>query len=374
MIPNCGPWITDFEKDIVNKAMSDWYDKPYYYCELFEAEFAKYHNRKYALMTPNCTSAIHLLLAGLGISDNDEVIVPECTWIASAAPLFYQRAKPVFCDIDADDWCLSPQSAEAAITPKTKAIIAVGLFGNMAKMDELQEIAKKHNLYLIEDAAESLGSKYKGIRAGKFGIGSVFSFHRTKTLTTGEGGMLLLDDDELFEKCKILRDHGRKMGDPAYFNREIGFKYMPNNILAALGYAQFLRLDELVSKKHWILEEYRNLLADVDGLQFNAEPEHIYNSAWITSMVVDSKYGLEKNELIDKLIAKGIGARPFFYPLSSIPAIVKAGYDTELHKKKNPNSYDISNRGLNLPSPLNMTQEEIIFAVNAIKDILKERI
>jgi len=373
VIPNCGPWITDLEKDIVNKAMSDWYDKPYYYCELFEAEFAKYHNRKYALMTPNCTSAIHLLLAGLGISVDDEVIVPECTWIASAAPVFYQRAKPVFCDIDTDDWCLSPQSVEDAITPKTKAIIAVGLFGNMPKMDELLGIAKKHNLYLIEDTAESLGSKYKGIRAGKFGIGSVFSFHRTKTLTTGEGGMLLLDDDELFEKCKILRDHGRKMGDPAYFNREIGFKYMPNNILAALGYAQFLRLDELVSKKHWILEEYRNLLADVDGLQFNAEPEHIYNSAWITSLVVDSKYGLGKNELIDKLVAKGIGVRPFFYPLSSIPAIVKAGYNTELHKNKNPNSYDISSRGLNLPSPLNMTQEQIVFTCEAIKDILKER-
>lgn len=372
VIQNCSPWITDLEKDMVQKAMSDWNDKPYYYCELFESEFAKYHNRKYALMTPNCTTAIHLLLAGLGITDDDEVIVPECTWIASTAPVFYQRAKAVFCDIDEDDWCLSPQSVEAAITPKTKAIIAVGIFGNMPKLDELSAIAKKHGLYLIEDAAESLGSTYKGIKAGKFGIGSVFSFHRTKTLTTGEGGMLLLDDDELFEQCKILRDHGRKVGDPAYFNRELGFKYMPNNITAALGYAQFLRIDELVGKKHWILEQYRTKLADVPGLQFNAEPEHIYNSAWITSVVLDKQYGIEKNDFIDRLVAKGIMARPFFYPLSSIPAFIKRGYDTESHRLRNPKSYDISARGVNLPSPLSMTEDELQYVCDEIKTILKK--
>ena len=370
MIPNCGPWVGKKEIEIVTKAMNDWYDKPYYYCELFESEMAKYHNRKYALSTPNCTSAIHLLLAGLNIKDDDEVIIPECTWIASAAPIFYQRAKAVFCDIDKDDWCISPESIEKNITEKTKAIIVVDIFGNMPKMDEIKKIAEKNNLYLIEDSAESLGSTYKNIKAGKFGIGSVFSFHRTKTLTTGEGGMLLLDDDELFERCKILRDHGRKMGDPAYFNRELGFKYMPNNISSALGYAQFTRLDELVGKKHWILEQYRDKLKDIDGLQFNAEPEYIYNSAWITSLVLDSKHKISKQEFMDQLNLKGIGVRPFFYPLSSIPAFKKRGYDEALHKEKNPNSYDISSRGVNLPSPLNITEEEIDYTCDEIRKIL----
>lgn len=372
IIPNCGPWITEHEKEIVNKAMSDWYEQPYYYCELFESEFARYHNRKYALMTPNCTSAIHLLLAGLEIGVGDEVIVPECTWIASTAPVFYQGAKAVFCDVDMDDWCLSPQSVEAAITPNTKAIIAVGLFGNMPKMDELKKIADNNGLYLIEDSAESLGSTYKGIRAGKFGIGSVFSFHRTKTLTTGEGGMLLLDDDKLFERCKILRDHGRKVGEPAYFNGELGFKYMPNNITSALGYAQFLRLDELVGKKHWILEQYRANLSCVDGLQFNAEPEYVYNSAWITSVVVGNGYNIDKATMVDELVSKGIMARPFFYPLSSIPAFTKRGYDADTHRVKNPNSYSVSSRGINLPSPLSITKEELSYICDEFKVILSK--
>lgn len=372
MIPNCGPWITELEKETVNKAMSDWYDKPYYYCELLESEFAKYHNRRFALMTPNCTSAIHLLLAGLGIGDGDEVIIPECTWIASTSPVFYQRAKPVFCDIDEDDWCLSPSSVKAAITQKTKAIIAVGLFGNMPKLDELAQIAREHGLFLIEDAAEALGSTYNGIRAGKFGIGSVFSFHRTKTMTTGEGGMLLLDDEALNERCRILRDHGRKIGDPAYFNRELGFKYMPNNITAALGYAQFKRIEELVGKKRWILSEYRRELADLPGVVFNPEPSHIRNSAWITSIVIDKKYKIQKTELMEKLQNRGVGIRPFFYPLSSIPALIKQGYSTDEGRLKNPMSYDISSRGFNLPSPMNITETEIKYVAVELKKLLHQ--
>lgn len=370
IIPNAGPSITDFEKDIVMKAMSDWYENPYYYCELFQKEFAKYHDRKYALMTPNCTSAIHLLLLGLDIQEGDEIIAPECTWIASIAPIFYQKAKVVLCDIDETTWCLDPKSVEKNITNKTKAIISVNLFGNMAQMDELLDISKKYNIPLIEDAAESLGSTYKGVKSGKFGIGSVFSFHRTKTLTTGEGGMLLLDDDKLYQKCKMYRDHGRADGEPMYFNSEIGYKYMPNNISAALGYAQFQRLDELVGKKHWILEQYRDGLSDIKDIQFNDEPDGIYNGAWITTLVLGRSHKISKEILIEKLIEKNIIARPFFYPLSSIPALKKRGYDEQKHSIKNTMAYDISSRGINLPSALNITKEEINFICAEIKQIL----
>ena len=370
-IPNSGPWVTDFEKEIVNKALGDWYDDPYHYCELFEYEFAKYHNRKYALMTPNCTSAIHLLLLALGISEGDEILAPECTWIASVAPVFYQNANLVLCDIEADSWCISADSIEKNITPKTKAIIVVNLFGNMADWDKISKISEKYNIPVIEDAAESLCSCYKGELSGRFGVGSVYSFHRTKTLTTGEGGMLILDNDELFKRAKMFRDHGRNDGDPMYLNAEVGYKYMPNNITSALGYAQFLRLDELINKKRWILHRYKDKLQDIENLSFNMDESSVYNSAWITTMVVGVEHHIDGSELIERLAEYNILARPFFYPLSSIPALVKRGFSIEKSKKNNPVSYDISSRGVNLPSPLNITEEQLDYICNKIIYILK---
>jgi len=181
-----GPSITENELKTVEDALiNGWRDEPYKYVEKFQNEFAAYHGRKFGIMTPNCTSAIHLLLLGLGIKEGDEVIVPEATWIATAAPVVYLGAKPVFCDIEKENWCLDPKSVEKNITKKTKAIIAVDLHGNMPNMTELLRIAKKNKIYLIEDSAQALGSVYKGKKAGSFGIGSVFSFHRSKTIATG---------------------------------------------------------------------------------------------------------------------------------------------------------------------------------------------
>ena len=225
-----GPSVTEEDlKYVVDSFKNGWYgDKAYYYVEKFEYEFAKFHSRNFALMTPNCTSAIHLVLAGLGIKEGDEVIVPDCTWIGSAAAIKYQGASTVFADIDKKNWCISTESLQKNINKKTKAVIVVNLYGNMPDYTEISSICKRNNIHLIEDAAESLGSKFKNQRAGKFGIASTFSFHRTKTITTGEGGMLLLDDRKLFERCKFLRDHGRKPG--TYFNTEVTFKYMPFNL------------------------------------------------------------------------------------------------------------------------------------------------
>ena len=201
-IDMAGPWITESEESFVLDALRNgWYGKEAYkYVELFEFEFAKYHNRNFALMTPNCTTALHLLLAALDIGIEDEVVVPDCTWIGSTACINYLGAKTVFADIDPFHWCLTPESIEKVITPKTKAIIVVDLYGNMPDWDAIKKICEENNIYLIEDAAEAVGSTYKNTKAGKFGIGSTFSFHRTKTITTGEGGMLLVDDEKLFEK------------------------------------------------------------------------------------------------------------------------------------------------------------------------------
>lgn len=366
-----GPWITDLEKDFVMKAMNDWYDKPYYYCELFQKEFAAYHDRKFALMTPNCTSAIHLLLLGLGIGPGDEVIVPECTWIASAAPVTYVGAKTVFCDIEEKNWCIDPVKLKALITKNTKAVIMVGLFGNMPSIDEIEKICKENNIFLIEDAAESLGSKYKGKKAGSFGVASVFSFHRTKTICTGEGGMLALDDEELYNRCVILRDHGRGPSTKMYFNEAITPKYMPTNVLAALGYAQFIRLEELINRKREIMFQYIEELRDVPDLQFNEESETVYNGVWITGLVFGKSYHFDKQVFMDEMNRRNLFVRPFFYPLTSIPA-----YNNQVkginYKDLNPVAYDVSSRGINLPCAFNLTKEQIKNISNGIKEIILE--
>lgn len=363
-----GPWVTEFEEKIVLDALRNgWYGKDAYtYVEKFETEFAIYHDRKFGLMTPNCTTAIHLLLAGLGIKEGDEVIVPECTWIASAAPITYQKATTVFADIDPVNWCIDPNALERKITSRTKAVIVVDLYGNMPDMDALQAVCDKHGIFLIEDAAESLGSKLNGIRAGKFGIGSVFSFHRTKTITTGEGGMLLLDDEKLFERCKFLRDHGRAPGQ--YYNTEVTFKYMPSNLSASLGYAQFLRIEELVNKKRWIWQQFKEHLQDISDLHFNPEPENVVNGVWCTALVFGKSHGIKKEYIMEELKKMGLPSRPFFYPLTLLPAF---GADIENGRKNSPVAYDISERAINLPCAFSVDEEQIKTMSNAIRKILK---
>jgi perosamine synthetase len=361
-----GPWITDHEIKVVEDCMRNgWYN--YHYVETFQKEFAAYHNRKYGIMTPNCTTAIHLLLTALGIEDGDEVIVPECTWIATAAPITYLRAKPVFCDIEPVNWCLDPVALEKSITPRTKAVIVVDVFGNMPFLDEIRKICDQRQIPLIEDAAEALGSTYRGVRAGKFGVGSLFSFHRTKTVVTGEGGMLLLDDDKLYERCMFLRDHGRRADGPMYYNYEVTYKYMPFNLQAAMGYAQFQRIDELVAKKRWIFECYKERLADIEDIQFNAEPEDGFNSVWITGLLIGKSYQMTKLDAMARLQAMGLPTRPFFYPLSSLPAYPGC---EEVYRPKNPLAYDICARGINLPGALILTEDQIDFVCEGIHQLL----
>jgi perosamine synthetase len=235
-------------------------------------------------------------------------------------------------------------------------------------MDELVKMAQQHGIPLIEDAAEALGSSCRGVRAGKFGIGSVFSFHRTKTLTTGEGGMLLLDEDRLYERCMFLRDHGRKVGGGMYYNYEVTYKYMPFNLQAALGYAQFQRIEELVGKKREQLSIYRRLLQDIEDVQLNPEPEGGVNGAWITALVFGKSYHLSKAEAMERLAQVGVPSRPFFYPLSSLPAYPGC---REKYEPLNPVAYDISSRGINLPGAANLTFEQMVKVCDGIKSILR---
>ena len=365
-----GPWITNIERKIVAHALTEenWYEKRYHYVEKFEKEFARFHNRKYGLMTPNCHQAIHLLLLSLNIGKNDEVISPDCTWTGSSAPITYCRAIPIFCDIEEENWCLDPTSVEKRISRKTKAIIAVDLYGNMPDMDKLIEISEKNKIPLIEDAAEALGSKYKEVRAGKFGIGSVFSFHSTKTITTGEGGMLLVDDDEIFKRAKFLRDCGRSSEKP-YDILEASPKYMPDNLHAALGYAQFTRLEEIINKKREIFKMYKEKLSGIEDIQFNEDSQEIYNGVWATSIVFGKSHGMTKKEAMNKLEKLSLPTRPFFYPLSSLSAY---SYYNTGSKEQNPVSYDVSSRGITLPCALILTEKDIDEYCKGIKQILRK--
>jgi perosamine synthetase len=358
-IPVAGPWITQKEIDYVTDAVTNaWYGNANIYHERFEAAFACYIGAKFAMALPTCTSAIHLSLLALGVSAGDEVIVPDATWIASAAPISYVGAMPVFADIDADTWCLSAKSFEACITSHTKAVIPVDLYGGMPDMDAIRAVARRHNIAVIEDAAEALGAEYKGKRAGSFGDTGVFSFHGSKTVTTGEGGMLVTDREDLFKRMQVLRDHGRQPGDRMFFNTEVAYKYKMSSMQAALGLAQLERIDELMERKREQFEWYRRELADVEGITMNAEPAETRNAYWMVTIVLDSKFGLNKTQLMERLAERGIDTRPFFHPLSSIPAY-EGLEQARIARQRNKIVYGVSPYAINLPSALCLSKEDV---------------
>lgn len=369
-IPVAGPSITQKEIDYVTDAVTNaWYGSANVYHDRFEQAFAEYLGVQHAMTLPSCTSAIHLSLLALGVGPGDEVIIPDATWIASAAPITYVGATPIFADIDERTWCLSAESFAASITPRTKAVIPVDLYGNMPDMDTIQEIARPRGIAIVEDAAEAIGSEYKGRKAGSFGDAGTFSFHGSKTLTTGEGGMLVTDDAKLFERARFLRDHGRKPGDKMFFNYEVAYKYKMSSMQAALGLAQLERIEELLELKRRTFQWYEEELKDVGGLTLNYAAPETKPVYWMVTVILDPKFDLPKERLMEKLGERDIDCRPFFHPLSSIPAY----RDTEqarMARARNEVSYRITPYGLNLPSALNLTKEKVGIVCAALKEIL----
>jgi perosamine synthetase len=372
-IPVAGPSITNREIDYVaDAAANGWYAGSAIYQERFETAFADYLGMRYAVALPSCTSAIHLALAALGVGPGDEVIVPELTWIASAAPISYVGATPVFADVDPITWCLSAKSFSELITPRTKAVIPVDLYGGMPAMDSIRAVARQHGIAVIEDAAEAIGSEFQGRRAGSLGDIGVFSFHGSKTLTTGEGGMLVTNDDAIHSRVLTLRDHGRPPGDRAFWNTEVAFKYKMSALQAALGLAQLERIEQLVARKRAIFDHYRCRLAAVPGFTLNAEPAGTKNSYWMTTLVVDPSFGPEKEDLIARLSAAGIDTRPFFYPLSSLPAYRHLSQAVAA-AERNRESYRISPWGINLPSALTLTEQQVEYVCHVLRSIVGVR-
>jgi perosamine synthetase len=365
-IPISGPSITEKEIAYVTDAVTNaWYENANHFNFKFEQAFAEYIGVKHAIPLPSCTSAIHLSLLCLNIESGDEVIVPDVTWIATSAPITYVGAIPVFADIDPVNWCLSPEALEQAITPKTRAVIPVDLYGNMPDMVAIHNIARQHDIAIIEDAAEAFGSELNGKRAGAYGHTGVFSFHGSKTMTTGEGGMLVTDDTVIYERALFLRDHGRPPGNTKFQNTEVAYKYKMSSLQAALGLAQLERADELIEKKREIFSWYQSRIGDLDQVELNGDIPNGKNSYWMVTVLVDESCQLDKYTVIQRMREAGVICRPFFNPLSSLDAY-KNEPSSSGARKRNPVSYSISERGINLPSGFNLTEEDVDYIVQEL--------
>jgi perosamine synthetase len=369
-IPISGPWITQKEIDYVADAVANaWYDNANMYHKRFEKAFAEYIGTRFAISLPSCTSAIHLSLLSLGVGEGDEVIVPDLTWIASSAPVSYVGATPVFADVDEKTWCLSAESFKQLITPRTRAVIPVDLYGGMPDVDGISEIARRNRVAIIEDAAEAIGSEYNNRKSGSFGDTGVFSFHGSKPLVTGEGGMLVTDREDVYRRSLFLRDHGREPGDKMFWNTEVAFKYKMSSMQAALGLAQLERIDELLARKRQIFNWYQSELGDIRGLTLNYEAPNIRNTFWMVTIVLDEMFNMKKEALMALMAEKDIDCRPFFYPLSSLPAYQNLQQASQA-SQRNKIAYKISPYGLNLPCGMKMTEEKVHYVCWFLKSVL----
>lgn len=343
-IPYTKPSITDLEvRYATDAAKNGWGDQCYAYINRFEELFKKHLGVSHAIATSSCTGALHMGMAALGIGPGDEVIMADTNWIATASPVVHLGAKPIFVDILPDSWCIDPSKVEAAITPHTKAIVAVHIYGNLCDINQLLAIGEKYDIPVIEDAAEAIGSVYHGKRAGSMGKFGAFSFHGTKTITTGEGGIFVTNDEELYERVLTLSNHGRARAQIKQFWPDmVGFKYKMSNIQAAIGCAQMERIEELTQRKREILALYRQHLSQLPGVSMNPEPKGTANGAWMPTVVFAPETGVTLKTLQVAFAAENVDARVFFWPLSSLEL-----FDS---KKQNVNAWSIPQRAINLPS------------------------
>lgn len=361
------PSITPREVALAaDAAENGWGKRCYEYIEQFEAEFRRHLGVSHAIATSSCTGALHMGMAALGVGPGSEVIMADTNWIASAAPIVHLGASPVFVDILPDSWCLDPDKVEAAITARTKAILAVHIYGNLCDMDRLLDIGARHKLPVIEDAAEAIGSVYRGKRAGSMGAFGTFSFHGTKTLTTGEGGMFVTSDPNLYERVLTLSNHGRARGQTKQFWPDIvGFKYKMSNLQAAIGVAQMERIEELITRKGEIFSDYRRRLSQLPGVALNPEPEGVTNGAWMPTAVFSPETGVTRENLLEAFAVENIDARVFFHALSGLPMFED--------RPENNYAHDIPGRAINLPSYHDMTAHDIERVCEVVINVVRKQ-
>ena len=362
------PSITDLEvRYAADAAAFGWGERCYEYISRFEKLFCSYLGVKFAIATSSCTGALHLGLAGLGIGPGDEVILADINWIATVAPVTYLGATPVLVDIVPASWCIDPVQVESAVTTRTKAIVATHIYGNLCDMEALLSIGTRHGIPIVEDAAEALGSQFQGNKAGSMGRFGVFSFHGTKMLTTGEGGMFVTNDAELYEAVLTLSNHGRSKHQVKQFWPDlIGFKYKMSNIQAAIGCAQMERIEQLVSRKREIFKYYDAKLRNYPQLRMNPEPQGSVNAFWMPTVVFAPETGVTREQIQQAFSEADIDARVFFWPLSSLELLPGAS-------RNNHVAADVSTRAFNLPSYHDITDDEQDRVVQVLRKLIGQR-
>lgn len=359
-IPVAEPDITPEDVGKVAECCaSGWVSGISPYVDQFEKRFAEWNDNKYGVATGSGTTALHLALAALDLPKRSEVIMPSFTMIATANACHYLGLKPVFCEVDPYTWCMSPLSVEMAVTEKTSAIMPVHVYGYPCDMSRIMEIAWNHDLKVVEDCAEAHGAEFKRKRVGTFGDVGCYSFYANKIITTGEGGMIVTDDEELAEKMKWLRAHAFGRHGKHYWHEDIGYGYRMGGLQASLGLSQMDRIDYYIEKRRinaWI---YKNFLKD-SKLPMSIEREGCKNVYWMFSVLLPEK---QRKPVMDHLEKKGIETRTFFYPLHDLPP-----YKTE---EKLPITHCISEKGINLPSGNKLGQEQIEYVCENLLEVVK---
>ena len=371
MIPVCEPTLQGNEmKYVTDCVKTNWISSNGKYIEQFEEMFAKFCSTKYAVACNNGTTAIHLALASLGITREDEVIIPTFTMIATANAVIYANAKPVLIDSELKTWNMDVEKIEEKITKRTKAIMPVHTYGHPVDMDPLQKIADKHRLYVVEDAAEAHGAEYKGKKAGSLSDMACFSFYSNKIITTGEGGMVVTNNKELADKAKRLRNHA--FGEPRFLHKELGYNYRMTNIQAAIGVAQMERADALVQARINNAKLYNKLLMNVEGITLPPEAPWAKNVYWMYSIMVEDDFGMSMPKLREELYKKGIDTRTFFIPMHKQPVYINGGDERFPDTTGDyPISENLARKGFYLPSSSSLTPEQISQIAKAIIDIKK---
>ena len=361
-IPVYQPMLNGNEKKYVNDCLdTTWISSKGKYVQLFEQGIAKYLGAKYAVAVSNGTVALHLSLVTLGIGAGDEVIVPTFTYIASVNAIAYTGAQPVFVDSLASTWQIDPNDIRKRITPRTKAIMVVHLYGHPCEMDAIMDIADEYNLLVIEDCAEAFGAKYKGRHVGTFGDVSAYSFFGNKTITCGEGGMLVTNSKRLFDKANHLKSQGVSP-QKAYWHDEIGYNYRMTNICAAIGLAQLEQSDVFIAKKRQIASWYQDYLKNT-SVTILSENNDVVNSYWMVSLLMPKIE--QRDEIRQYLELRGVETRPLFYPAHLMPMY------NHLYMKYRV-AEDIGLRGINLPSYPGLKENDVKYICVCIKEFLRD--
>ena len=353
------------EKYVLDALRSGWVSSLGKYVTEFEEDFARFCETSEGISTCNGTAALHLALASLGIGPGDEVVVPALTFVASASAVLYLGATPVFADVDASTWCISADTISPVLSPRTRAIVVVHLYGQPADMDPILEVAARNGIQVVEDAAEAHGARYKGRRVGSLARVGVFSFYGNKIITTGEGGMLTTSDHALAERARFLRDHAMSSTE-RYYHPEIGYNYRLTNLQAALGVAQLERAEEFIARRRDVMNWYRAALKDRVDLVLNRETPWSEGANWMVSALLPSSLSTERVAL--RLRELGVDTRPFFRPLHTLPSFrCKDSPPPSL-----PVAEDLARRGLSLPTAGRLRQKDIRAITKAVEQVLDE--